>query len=73
MTDLVFAQVLVEEIEKLGAKQSFSITGGPSMHLNHYFDASKEIATLYTHHEQACAIASRLPWMICTHTFQKKT
>jgi len=58
MTDSVFAQVLVEEIEKLGAKQSFSITGGASMHLNHYFGASKEIATLYMHHEQACAIAA---------------
>jgi acetolactate synthase I/II/III large subunit len=58
MADPVFAQVLVEEIEKLGAKQSFSITGGASMHLNHYFGASKEIATLYMHHEQACAIAA---------------
>jgi len=58
MTDPVFAQVLVEEIEKLGAKQSFSITGGASMHLNHYFGASREIATLYMHHEQACAIAA---------------
>jgi acetolactate synthase-1/2/3 large subunit len=58
MTDSVFAQALVEEIEKLGAKQSFSVTGGASMHLNHYFGASKEIATLYMHHEQACAIAA---------------
>jgi len=58
MTDPVFAQVLVEEIEKLGANQSFSITGGASMHLNHYFGASKKIATLYMHHEQACAIAA---------------
>jgi len=58
MTDPVFAQVLVEEIEKHGAKQSFSITGGASMHLNHYFGASKEIVTLYMHHEQACAIAA---------------
>ena len=58
MTDPVFAQVLVEEIEKLGAKQSFSVTGGASMHLNHYFGASKTISTLYMHHEQACAIAA---------------
>jgi acetolactate synthase-1/2/3 large subunit len=58
MTDPVFAQVLLEEIEKLGAKQSFSVTGGASMHLNHYFGASKTISTLYMHHEQACAIAA---------------
>ena len=58
MTDPVFAQVLVEEIEKLGAKQSFSVTGGASMHLNHYFGASKIISTIYMHHEQACAIAA---------------
>ena len=72
MTDPVFAQVLVEEIEKLDVKQSFFIIGGASMHLNHYFGASKEIATFFMHHEQACATASRLLWMICTRTFQKK-
>lgn len=58
MTDLVIAQVIVEELEKLGTKQSFSVTGGASMHLNHYFGASKFISTLYMHHEQACAIAA---------------
>jgi acetolactate synthase-1/2/3 large subunit len=58
MTNFVFAEVLVDGLEKLGARQSFSITGGASMHLNHYFGASKEISTLYMHHEQACAIAA---------------
>jgi acetolactate synthase-1/2/3 large subunit len=58
MTEQVFAQVIAEQLEKLGAKQSFSVTGGASMHLNHYFGASKQIATLYMHHEQACAMAA---------------
>lgn len=58
MTDCVIAQVIVEELEKLGTKQSFSVTGGASMHLNHYFGASKSISTLYMHHEQACSIAA---------------
>lgn len=58
MFDLSFAQVIVEELEKLGANQSFSVTGGASMHLNHYFGASKTISTLYMHHEQACAMAA---------------
>lgn len=58
MTDFVIAQVIVEELEKLGTKQSFSVTGGASMHLNHYFGASKLISTLYMHHEQACTIAA---------------
>ena len=29
MLDLSFAQVIVEELEKLGANQSFSVTGIP--------------------------------------------
>ena len=58
MTNPTIAQAIVEELEKLGAKQSFSVTGGASMHLNHYFGSSKRISTLYMHHEQACAIAA---------------
>ena len=52
------AELVVEILEKYGITQSFSVTGGAAMHLNHAFGQSKRIASTYLHHEQACAMAA---------------
>lgn len=56
--EITVAELVVEILEKAGIDQSFSVTGGAAMHLNHAFGKSKKISTTYLHHEQACAMAA---------------
>jgi acetolactate synthase-1/2/3 large subunit len=56
--NLTVAELVVEILEQSGISQSFSVTGGAAMHLNHAFGISKKISTVYLHHEQACAMAA---------------
>lgn len=44
-------------IEK-GIRHIFTVTGGGAMHLNDAFGHNSELACIYNHHEQACAIAA---------------
>lgn len=39
-------------------KQLFMVTGGGAMHLNDALGKHPQIATIYNHHEQACAMAA---------------
>jgi len=48
------AQKLVEH----GVRRVFMVTGGAAMHLNDAFGRTSELAKLYCHHEQACAMAA---------------
>jgi len=48
------AQKLVEQ----GVRRVFLVTGGAAMHLNDAFGRAPELAKLYCHHEQACAMAA---------------
>jgi acetolactate synthase I/II/III large subunit len=41
-----------------GIEQVFMVTGGGSMHLNDAFGRESRLATVFNHHEQACAIAA---------------
>lgn len=65
------ANFLVEH----GFKHTFSLVGGGSMHLNDAFGKHSELAVIYNHHEQACAMAAesyaRLtgnPALVCVTT-----
>jgi acetolactate synthase-1/2/3 large subunit len=48
------AQKLVEH----GVRHVFLVTGGAAMHLNDAFGRAPELAKVFCHHEQACAMAA---------------
>ncbi len=49
---------IASRFSEFGVEQVFMITGGGAMHLNDSFSHQKGMKVLYTHHEQACAIAA---------------
>lgn len=52
------ADILAEELARLGLEQVFMITGGGAMHLNDAFGRCKELKIFFNHHEQASAMAA---------------
>lgn len=52
------ADILAEELSRLGLKQIFMITGGGAMHLNDAFGRCKKFDIFFNHHEQACSLAA---------------
>ncbi len=53
VADLI-ARLVVEH----GIKDAFMLTGGGAMHLNDAFGREKGLRKVFTHHEQAAAIAA---------------
>lgn len=69
------ADYIFKKLNSLGIDTAFCITGGGSMYLNDALSKNKKIKTIFTHHEQACAIAaegySRVtgkPCLVCVTT-----
>ncbi len=53
------ADILVDELIKLGLSQVFLITGGGAMHLNDAFGRRRDVLRIcHNHHEQASAMAA---------------
>ncbi|MDO5563717.1 MAG: thiamine pyrophosphate-binding protein [Eubacteriales bacterium] len=52
------ADYIAKRLVEYGIKQNFSVVGGGSMHLNDAIGHTKEINTIYNHHEQASAMAA---------------
>ena len=49
---------IAEKIAEYGIKHVFMVTGGGAMHLNHSFGMHKDLACIFNHHEQACAMGA---------------
>lgn len=49
---------IAKKLVELGARDVFSIVGGPAMHLNQSFANNKDLNVYYMHHEQACGFAA---------------
>jgi len=52
------SDIVVEFLVKKGLTQVFGVTGGGAMHLNDSFSKNTKIKFVYTHHEQAAAMAA---------------
>jgi acetolactate synthase-1/2/3 large subunit len=51
------ADYIAEGIARLGVHHVFMVTGGGAMHLNDALGQRDDLAPVFNHHEQACAIA----------------
>lgn len=49
---------LANWVAEQGIRQVFMLTGGGAMHLNHSMGTHKALSTIFTHHEQALAMAA---------------
>lgn len=52
------SEYVADFLVKNGIEHVFTLTGGGAMHLNDSFGHKKELACIYNHHEQACAIGA---------------
>lgn len=52
------ADIIFEELVKLGIADTFCVVGGGSMHLNNAMGLNPDISTIFNHHEQASAMAA---------------
>jgi acetolactate synthase I/II/III large subunit len=49
---------VAQKVVEFGVRHVFMVTGGGAMHLNHSLGSHKQIACVFNHHEQACAIGA---------------
>ncbi len=49
---------VARKLADLGIQQVFMVTGGGAMHLNHSLGSNPDLACVFNHHEQACAMAA---------------
>jgi len=52
------ADYIAQTLARRGVRKVFMITGGGAMHLNDAFGRCKDLACVFFHHEQACAMAA---------------
>lgn len=52
------SEYVADFLVKSKIEHVFTLTGGGAMHLNDSFGHKKELACIYNHHEQACAIGA---------------
>jgi acetolactate synthase I/II/III large subunit len=57
-TTLRVAGYIAQLLADGGVNRVFMVTGGGAMHLNDAFGREPRLATVFNHHEQACAIAA---------------
>ena len=58
MTKIKLSAWLSDQLVEAGIKHVFMLTGGGAMHLNHSFGTDPRLKTVFTHHEQALAMAA---------------
>lgn len=58
MTQVKLAQWVADTLASHGIDHVFMLTGGGAMHLNHALGTHPKLATTFTHHEQALAMAA---------------
>ncbi len=58
MTQIKLSHWLADWLADHGIEQVFMLTGGGAMHLNHSLGTHPRLKTLFTHHEQALAMAA---------------
>jgi acetolactate synthase-1/2/3 large subunit len=58
MTQVKLAQWVADTLAAHGIDHVFMLTGGGAMHLNHALGTHPKLATTFTHHEQALAMAA---------------
>jgi acetolactate synthase-1/2/3 large subunit len=60
MPRLRVADYIVERLHALGVDTAFLVTGGGAMHLNDAIGKSEDLRKVYSHHEQAAAMAAEV-------------
>jgi acetolactate synthase I/II/III large subunit len=58
MTTIKLSDWLANWLVEHDIEQIFMLTGGGAMHLNHSFGTHSQLKTIFTHHEQALAMAA---------------
>lgn len=58
MTKMKLSNWLAQFLADKGIEQTFMLTGGGAMHLNHSLGTHPRLKTLFTHHEQALSMAA---------------
>ena len=58
MTKMKLSAWVSEQLVAHGIRHVFMLTGGGAMHLNHSFGTDPRLQTVFTHHEQALAMAA---------------
>ena len=58
MTKIRVADLITRLLVEHGITDCFMLTGGGAMHLNDAFGREKRLRKIFTHHEQAAAIAA---------------
>jgi len=58
MTTIKLSDWVAQRIVEHGIRHVFMLTGGGAMHLNHSLGTHPSLATVFTHHEQALAMAA---------------
>ena len=58
MAKVRVADVMASILAQHGVSECFMLTGGGAMHLNDAFGRERGLRKVYTHHEQASAIAA---------------
>ncbi|MFC7536714.1 thiamine pyrophosphate-binding protein [Sphingomonas sp. GCM10030256] len=58
MTKVKLSAWVAEQLVQHGIRDSFMLTGGGAMHLNHSIGTHPQIKTTFCHHEQALAMAA---------------
>ena len=58
MTKMKLSAWVTEQLVAHGIQHVFMLTGGGAMHLNHSFGTDPRLQTVFTHHEQALAMAA---------------
>lgn len=58
MTLIKLSDWVSEQLVDHGIRHVFMLTGGGAMHLNHSFGTDPRLKTVFTHHEQALAMAA---------------
>jgi acetolactate synthase-1/2/3 large subunit len=58
MTKIKLSTWVAEQLVEHGLQHVFMLTGGGAMHLNHSFGTDSRLSCVFTHHEQALAMAA---------------
>jgi len=58
MTKIKLSAWVSQQIADFGIRHVFMLTGGGAMHLNHSFGTDPRLSCVFTHHEQALAMAA---------------
>lgn len=52
------SEYIAQRLAEYGIRHVFMVTGGGAMHLNHALGTHPDLACVFNHHEQACAMAA---------------